>query len=47
MMPGDIPCNEACCNTLCHYCLGGHCLDNSTCAAQTSPEEWNTRDDGD
>lgn len=47
MMTGDVPCNETCANTLCHYCLGGRCLDNSICAAQASPEEWNTRDDGD
>ena len=40
MMPGDMPCNEECCNPLCHWCLDGRCLDNCTCPAQTSREEW-------
>lgn len=34
MMPGDIPCNEPCYNTLCHWCCGGCCLDNVPCPAQ-------------
>lgn len=34
MIPGDIPCNEPCVNTLCHYCAFSTCLDNSTCDDQ-------------
>ena len=40
MMPGDMPCNEECYNTLCQWCLDGRCLDNCTCAGQTSREEY-------
>lgn len=43
MIPGDIPCNEPCYNTLCHWCCGGCCLDNVPCPAQ---DVWHMEDVG-
>lgn len=50
MIPGDIPCNEPCVNTLCHYCAFSTCLDNCTCDEQMlvhyeDNENENTQED--
>ena len=39
MMPGDIPCNVHCENTLCHYCIFGLCMDNAPCEDRTGDAE--------
>ena len=31
MKRGDMPCHHPCTDTLCHYNLGGVCMDNCPC----------------
>lgn len=41
MMPGDIPCNAHCENTLCPYCIYGLCVDNAPCEERLPRPESN------
>lgn len=46
MMPGDMPCNKPCGNTLCHYCIQGVCVDNCTCEYRMGvPSYWRSPDE--
>lgn len=39
MIPGDIPCDAPCRNTLCPYCIGGFCADNDPCEERMGGEK--------